>query len=244
MTMLPRRSHRLPTCLPLLLLALALDCSAAAPAQPGVSAASYSLGLSFATQWRDGGLDGMLSEADLMRGIHAGLAGATLTAEDRKNAGAFLREAYESWAGRNKVAAAAFLAHNATQPGVKTTASGLQYMVMAPGDSSVPPAGTGDHVTVQYRGRLLDGKEFDSSYSRGKPAVIRPSDVITGWREALGMMNRGAQWRVFVPPELAYALTPPPSIPPNSLLIFDIEIVSVSPAGEARMPVSAAPAAH
>jgi FKBP-type peptidyl-prolyl cis-trans isomerase len=255
MTTPPCRSHRLP-----LGLALAMALTAAAPlraatpnpqaaspapgdaGRPAVSqaASSYSLGLSFATQWREGGLDGLLSEPDLIRGIHAGLAGSPLTADDRQKAGSFLHEAYESWATRNKAAASAFLAHNATQPGVKTTASGLQYVVMSAGEAGSPMPAAGDHVTVQYRGRLLDGKEFDSSYSRGKPAVIRPGDVIAGWREALAMMHRGAQWRVFVPPDLAYAMTPPPSIPPNSLLVFDIEIVGVESADSARAPVPAA----
>jgi FKBP-type peptidyl-prolyl cis-trans isomerase FklB len=213
------------------------DAPGSAPSQ---AASSYSLGLSFATQWREGGLDGLLSEPDLIRGIHAGLAGSPLTADDRQKAGSFLHDAYQAWAARNKAAAAAFLAHNAAQPGVKTTGSGLQYVVMAAGETGSPVPGAGDHVTVQYRGRFLDGKEFDSSYSRGKPAVIRPGDVIAGWREALAMMHRGAQWRVFVPPDLAYAMTPPPSIPPNSLLVFDIEVVGVDPADKAGGPGPAA----
>jgi FKBP-type peptidyl-prolyl cis-trans isomerase len=213
------------------------DAPGSAPSQ---AASSYSLGLSFATQWREGGLDGLLSEPDLIRGIRAGLAGSPLTADDRQKAGSFLHDAYQSWATRNKAAAAAFLAHNATQPGVKTTGSGLQYVVMAAGEPGSPMPAAGDHVTVQYRGRFLDGKEFDSSYSRGKPAVIRPGDVIAGWREALAMMHRGAQWRVFVPPDLAYAMTPPPSIPPNSLLVFDIELVGVDPADNAGAPGPAA----
>jgi FKBP-type peptidyl-prolyl cis-trans isomerase len=200
------------------------------------TAASYSLGLSFATQWRDGGLDGVLSEPDLIRGIQAGLSGTPLTPDDRQKAGTLLHDAYASWAGRNKAAAAQFLAHNASQPGVKITASGLQYTVMTAGDAGSPMAASADHVTVQYRGRLLNGTEFDSSYSRGKPAVIRPNDVIAGWREALAMMSRGAQWRVFVPPDLAYAMTPPPSIPPNSLLVFDIEILGVDQRGSAHTP--------
>lgn len=169
-------------------------------AAQGREQASYSLGLSFATQWRDTGLDGLLSEPDLIRGIRAGLSGTALTPEDRKAASAFMHSAYEAWGGRNKAAAAEFLAHNALQPGVKTTASGLQYLIMTPGDPKSAAAGLGDHVTVQYSGRLLSGTEFDNSYTRGKPSVVRPSDVIAGWREALEMMNPGAKWRVFVPP--------------------------------------------
>ena len=212
---------------------------AASASQPR-EAVSYSLGLSFATQWREGGLDGLVSENDLIRGIRAGLAGTALTADDRQRANAFMREAYEIWAERNKKAAAEFLAQNAKQTGVKTTASGLQYLVLTAGDPKLAAPGPGDHVTVQYRGHLLNGTEFDSTYSRGKPGVIRPSDAMTGWREALELMNPGAKWRVFVPPDLAYALRPPPSIPPNSLLIFDIEVLGINQPGEARATVPAA----
>jgi FKBP-type peptidyl-prolyl cis-trans isomerase FklB len=206
--------------------------AAASPAIANDAAASsYSLGLSFATQWREGGLDGLVSADDLVRGIRAGLAGKALTPEDRQRANEFMRQAYEAWGNRNRATAAEFLASNAKQPGVKTTASGLQYLVMAPGDAKVPPAGPGDHVTVQYRGHLLNGTEFDSTYSRGKPGVIRPSDAMTGWREALEMMSPGAKWRIFVPPDLAYALRPPPAIPPNSLLVFDIEVLGIESTG-------------
>ena len=259
MTALPRRIHRLPGLALLYPALLILSAHAAEAPQPSITsrgattatpasadkneAASYSLGLSFATQWRDSGLEGLLSEEDLMRGIHAALAGTPLTPEDRQRAGAFLHEAYDSWAERNQAAAKEFLAHNTNQPGVKTTPSGLQYVVMTAGNPKTAPAGVGDRVTVQYRGRLLDGTEFDSTYSRGKPGVIRPADAMTGWREALGMMNPGAQWRVFVPPELAYAMTPPPSIPPNSLLIFDIEVLGINQVDAVHAP-AARPAAQ
>jgi FKBP-type peptidyl-prolyl cis-trans isomerase len=254
MTALPRRIHRLPGLALLYPALLILSAHAAEAPQPsGTSrgattavpapahkneAASYSLGLSFATQWRDSGMEGLLSEDDLIRGIRAALAGTPLTPEDRQRAGAFLHEAYDSWAGRNQAAAKEFLAHNANQPGVKTTPSGLQYVVKTAGDPKVPTAGVGDRVTVQYRGRLLNGTEFDSTYSRGKPGVIRPADAIAGWREALGMMSPGAQWRVYVPPELAYAMTPPPSIPPNSLLVFDIEVLGINQADAVQAPAA------
>jgi FKBP-type peptidyl-prolyl cis-trans isomerase FklB len=213
----------------------------AAPAASRDSA-SYSVGLSFATQWREGGLDGMLSEEDMIRGIRAGLAGAALTQDDRERASAFMRDAYQAWATHNKAAATEFLTHNAALPGVKTTASGLQYLIVTPGDSHAPAPRVADQVMVQYRGRLLNGTEFDSTYSRGKPGVIRPGDAMAGWQEALGMMTKGAVWRVFVPPDLAYAMTPPPSIPPNSLLIFDIELLGVNQVADARIPKPAAAA--
>jgi FKBP-type peptidyl-prolyl cis-trans isomerase FklB len=221
--------------------------SAAAKAAPAPdasaakAAASYSLGLSFASQWREGGLEGALSVDDLLRGIRAGLSGTALAPADQQRASALMKESYTAWAGRNKAAADEFLAHNAEQTGVTTTASGLQYLVLHKGDPKAPAAAPGDHVTVQYRGRLISGTEFDSSYRRGKPAIIRPNDVIAGWREALSLMRPGAEWRLFIPPDLAYALAPPPSIPPNALLIFDVSMIGVEPAGT---PHAAAPASR
>ena len=227
--------HLLPSTARLaLLLALITNvCFAAAADTPVANedpkTDSYSLGLSFATQWHDAGIEGVVSTEDLIRGIRAGLAGTALTADDKQRASSLMRMAYEGWAGRNKEQANEFLARNAKAQGVKTTESGLQYVVLKPGQTGSPAPRPSDHVTVQYRGHLLNGYEFDSTYNRSKPTVIRPSDVIAGWREALGMMGQGAQWRLFIPPELAYGTTPPPSIPPNSLLIFDVEVVKVEP---------------
>ena len=210
--------------------------TAGAAARPVAAdaAGSYSVGLSFATQWREGGLTPAVSEADLLRGIQDGLAGKALSAEDRTRAATFLHSAYEAYAARNDAAATAFLAKNAKVAGVKTTASGLQYEVLATGDANATHAGANDRVKVQYRGKLLDGTEFDSSYARGQPAVIRPSAVIAGWREALGMMNPGAKWRVYIPPALAYGSSPPPQLPPNALLTFDIELLSIEAVGGAQ----------
>jgi len=86
---------------------------------------------------------------------------------------------------------------------------------------------------VQYRGKLLDGTEFDSSYSRGQPATFPVGGVIRGWQEALVMMKPGAKWTLWVPPELAYDMSSRPPIPPGSLLVFDVEMVSVAPAAAA-----------
>ncbi len=84
-------------------------------------------------------------------------------------------------------------------------------------------------MTVQYRGKLLDGTEFDSSYARGTPVTFPVNGVIPGWQEALVLMKPGAKWQLYVPPELAYGNNPKPGIPGGSLLIFDVELVSVKP---------------
>ena len=233
--------------LPLLLAATACwPAQAPAPAEAGTPATvplgqntvaeSYSLGLSFATQWRQAGLEGAVSTEDLVRGIRAGLAGTELTAEDKQRASTLMRTAFGSWAQRNKTQADEFLTHNAKEPGVQTTASGLQFLVLKSGHSGARTPKDSDHVKIQYRGHLLNGYEFDSTYNRNGPALVRPSDVIAGWREALEMMPAGSQWRLFIPPQLAYGTTPPPSIPPDSLLIFDVEVLGIEPAVAATHP--------
>jgi len=122
-----------------------------------------------------------------------------------------------------------FLAANANKPGVMTLPSGLQYKVIQKGRGRTP--GETDTVTVHYRGSLIDGTEFDSSYSRGKPATFGVSRVIAGWTEALQLMKEGARWELFIPPDLAYGKKGAGSkIPPNSTLIFEVELISVESA--------------
>ena len=121
-----------------------------------------------------------------------------------------------------------FLAENRKKEGVKTLPSGLQYKVIKEGFGAMPIAT--DTVTVHYRGTLIDGTEFDSSYSRGKPATFGVGRVIAGWTEALQLMKEGARWQLFIPPDLAYREKGAGSkIPPNSSLIFEVELISVQP---------------
>lgn len=130
-------------------------------------------------------------------------------------------------ATQNLKAAEDFLANNATKKGVKTLPSGLQYKVMNEGSGKTP--GANDKVTVHYRGTLTDGTEFDSSYSRNKPASFGVNRVIPGWTEALQLMQEGGKWQLFVPPKLGYAERGAGSkIPPNSALIFEVELLSVN----------------
>ncbi len=124
---------------------------------------------------------------------------------------------------------AVFLAKNATEEGVKITASGLQYKVIEAGSGTTPKST--DKVVAHYKGTLLDGTVFDSSYERKEPATFPVSGVIRGWQEALQMMKEGAKWQVVVPAELAYGQRGAGKlIGPNETLIFDIELISVAAA--------------
>jgi len=130
-----------------------------------------------------------------------------------------------------KAAAAgtAYLAENARRDGVKTTASGLQYKVAKAGSGRTPTAN--DSVTVHYRGTLVDGTEFDSSYKRGEPATFPVGGVIAGWTEALQLMQEGAQYQLVIPPALAYGDRGPLA---GQVLIFDVELLGVTAGSQAK----------
>jgi FKBP-type peptidyl-prolyl cis-trans isomerase FklB len=133
----------------------------------------------------------------------------------------------ESKSLSNKKASEEFLAANKAKKGVVTLPSGLQYVVLADGTGKSPSAE--DTVTVHYRGTLINGEEFDSSYRRNEPATFAVSGVIKGWTEALQLMKEGAKWQLFIPPQLAYGERGMGSIGPNELLIFEVELVKVAP---------------
>lgn len=129
-------------------------------------------------------------------------------------------------AAKNKEAAAAWLAENAQKDGVITLASGLQYKVLEQGDGESPTKN--DRVKVHYRGTLLDGTEFDSSYSRGQPAEFRVTGVIPGWTEAIQLMKAGDKWELFIPSDLAYGdRGQGDNIKPGSTLRFEVELLEV-----------------
>ncbi len=117
-----------------------------------------------------------------------------------------------------------FLAENAQKPDVITTESGLQYRIITEGKGKSP--GPEDKVKVHYVGKLISGKEFDSSYKRGKPIQFKVNGVIRGWTEALLMMKKGSKWELFIPPELGYGERGVPgAIPANAVLIFEVELI-------------------
>ena len=130
-------------------------------------------------------------------------------------------------AQKNAAEAEKFFAENKTKDGVKTTASGLQYKVLKEGSGAQPKSS--DTVTVNYRGTLLDGTEFDSSYKRGQPATLAVGGVIKGWTEALQLMKVGSKYQLFIPADLAYGPSGQRGIPPNSILIFEVELMDVKP---------------
>ena len=120
----------------------------------------------------------------------------------------------------------AFLAENGKKEGVKTLPSGLQYKILKAGEGKKPTET--DTVEVNYRGTLLNGTEFDSSYSRGQPATFQVQGIIPGWSEALKLMPVGSKWQLFVPAQLAYgARGAPPNIGPDATLIFDVELLAI-----------------
>lgn len=124
-----------------------------------------------------------------------------------------------------------FLAENVKKQGIMTTESGLQYKILKAGEGISPESK--DTVTVHYKGTFIDGEEFDSSYSKGEPQSFQANRVIKGWTEALQMMKVGAKWKIFLPPRLAYGQKGDgETIPPNKVLVFEIELLSVEDTGE------------
>jgi FKBP-type peptidyl-prolyl cis-trans isomerase FklB len=135
-------------------------------------------------------------------------------------------ERVKELADKNKKEGEAFLAENKEKEGVITLPSGLQYKIIKEGTDEMPKLE--DTVTVNYRGTLIDGTEFDSSYRRGQPATFSVKGVIAGWSEALQLMKVGSKWQLFVPSNLAYGERGAgPDIGPNATLIFDIELLSI-----------------
>lgn len=142
------------------------------------------------------------------------------------------QKALEKTAGKNKhkenqmsEEGKFFLEENKQKPGVKVTSSGLQYKVLKPGTGPSPSAT--DKVEVHYRGTFIDGKEFDSSYKRNESISFSLNGVIKGWTEGLQLMKEGAEYEFYIPPELGYGPSGTRGIPPNSVLIFKVELIKV-----------------
>jgi FKBP-type peptidyl-prolyl cis-trans isomerase FklB len=196
--------------------------------------ASYSIGVNIGSGIKANALD--LNTDALMAGVQDGISGAKPQLTDKEREETLLAfeqdmmkketERLKELAERNKKEGAAFLAANKTKEGVKTLPSGLQYRVLAEGNGAQPKPT--DQITVNYRGTLLDGTEFDNSYKRGEPATLPVNGVIKAWSEALPLMKTGAKWQLFVPADLAYGEKGAGrAIGPNSTLIFEVELLSI-----------------
>jgi len=195
---------------------------------------SYSLGYQFGKNMKSQGVE--LNLDVYTSAIRDGLADAkpklspeeiksTISGLQARLAAAHQKDMQET-AAKNLADSNAFMDANAKKEGVKTLPSGLQYRVLAEGSGDKAKAT--DEVTVQYRGSLIDGTEFDSSYKRGQPATFKVEKVIPGWKEALQMMNKGSKWQVFIPPSLAYGAQGAGPIPPNSTLVFEVELMAIN----------------
>jgi FKBP-type peptidyl-prolyl cis-trans isomerase len=210
--------------------------TAKAPANPKIQG-SYALGVSMGEQLHRAGLtNDSVAVERIAQGLRDALSGkAKMTEADQESIASLVRGARAGAGEANHAAAAAFLAENAKKKDIVTTASGLQYKVITAGSGESPKPT--DQVSVNYRGTLLDGTEFDSSYKRGQPATFPVNGVIPGWQEALVLMKPGSKYELYIPPKLAYDLESPPSIPPGSMLKFEVELLSVKP----PQPQAAAP---
>ncbi len=183
-----------------------------------------------------------------MNALNAGIADALankprMTEEEVRNTmQAFQKDMTEKQkeAGeKNAAEGTKFLEDNKKKEGVKTTPSGLQYKVMKEGSGAQPKAS--DMVTVNYKGTLTDGTEFDSSYKRNEPATFPLNGVIRGWTEGLQLMKKGAKYQFFIPSNLAYGeRSPGAGIPPNSTLIFEVELLDIKPGAEPSQAASPA----
>lgn len=196
---------------------------------------SYAIGMNIGRNLKQQGLD--VNPALIAAGIAAILNNTKSALTDEEIQAAFAEYQAEQQklaaakAAANKEAAAKFLGENETKEGVKKTASGLQYMILTEGTGEKPTSTS--TVSTHYRGKLLNGDVFDQSYEGSmptdadQPVSFGVTQVIKGWTEALQLMKVGSTYRLFIHPDLAYGENGPPSIGPNSLLIFDIHLVGV-----------------
>ena len=195
---------------------------------------SYALGVEMGNNLKRQGID--IDSALLAQGIKDALAGGTMLLDEaavretvmafQKSLMAKQQEAQKAVSAKAKAEGDAFLAANGKKEGVVTLPSGLQYKVITAGSGAMPKAS--DTVSVHYRGRLIDGTEFDSSYSRNEPASFPVGRVIPGWTEALQLMKVGSKWELYIPAGLGYGdRGASAQIPPGATLIFEVELLEI-----------------
>mgnify|MGYP003574318964 CR=1 FL=1 len=197
---------------------------------------NYSLGYQIGGDFKRQGLE--MNPAAVTKGIEDALSEAvplmtpeeiqTTLTELKRTLVAQQKQKAEEQAAKLQADSKQFLEENAKQEGVLVTESGLQYQIIEPGTGKTPTPT--DKVTVNYQGTLVDGKEFDSSYKRGKPVSFQLDGVVKGWTEGLQLIKEGGKIKLFIPPELAYGDRGPLA---HRALIFDVELLSVGEPGEA-----------
>jgi len=237
--------RRILASLAVIFFAAGLHAQDASPLKTDKDKTSYAVGVAVGKSLKD---DGVEVDPNLVaQGIKDQLADGKLLISDdefralitafQQAANAKRAAMLAALADSNKKAGAAFLAENAKKDGVKTTASGLQYKVITEGTGAKPT--DADTIVCQYRGTLIDGTEFDSSYKAGQPAELQVGGVIPGFNEALKLMSVGSKYQFFIPAEQAYGERGAGNvIGPNATLIFEIELVSI----QAKQAAPAAPA--
>jgi FKBP-type peptidyl-prolyl cis-trans isomerase FklB len=191
---------------------------------------SYIIGMQIGQQMKKDGIT--LDEEAFMQAIRDAASGtpSRLSQEEAQTTMQHMQEerakVAEQEGEKNKQAGEKFLADNRGKPGVKVLPNGLQYKVLKAGTGAKPSAT--DTVEVNYRGTLIDGTEFDSSYKRGQPATFPVNGVIKGWTQALQMMNEGSKWQLFIPADLAYGSRGAGGvIGPNATLVFEVELLKI-----------------
>lgn len=196
-----------------------------------IDSVSYCIGVSFGTQLKDADLPDFNTEI-FKKAVEETMAGKEAKM-DQQQIGMFMQAYFSKMQAqkseKNLKEGQDFLAKNKEKAGVITTASGLQYEVITEGTGAVPTID--DMVSVHYKGSLIDGEVFDSSYDRNQPISFAVSGVIPGWTEALQLMKVGSKYKVYIPSELGYGANPNPrsKIKPNSVLIFEMELLGIEP---------------
>lgn len=189
---------------------------------------SYALGVSLGNNLKNSGFS-QIDTQRLTDGIRHAIKGEPLDMslnEAQKIVNEYLQQLQKQTFENNIREGKEFLTNNAKRPGVKTTASGLQYEVLTRGKGAIPKAS--DTVKVHYHGTLISGKVFDSSVQRGEPATFGVTQVIQGWVEALQLMSAGSKWKLYIPSELAYGERGAGQlIGPHTCLIFEVELLDI-----------------
>lgn len=234
-------NHCLGTILVIMLLATPVFAEKKVELKNAKDKLSYSIGFEMGSSIKRNGID--VDQNIVTKAINDALSGGKALMNEQemresisalqKDMAAKQQERTKGLADKNKKEGAAFLAENKKKEGVKALPGGLQYVILSEGKGKQPKAT--DTVTVQYRGTLIDGSEFDSSYKRGQPATFGLNQVIKGWTEGVQLMKEGGKIRLFVPSELGYGdRGSGAQIGPNAALIFEIELIAVgqAPQGE------------